>query len=76
MGVRPCVFKMLYKPGHRNVQSTIPAIVTVWTKHENFKADAADLDIDRFANNGIDGHQMDQTMAKTECRAKNQNFFF
>ena len=26
----------------------IPAIVNVWTKHENFKADAADLDIDRF----------------------------
>ena len=25
-----------------------PAIVNVWTKHENFKADAADLDIDRF----------------------------
>ena len=30
------------------VQSPIPAIINVWAKHENFKADAADLDIDRF----------------------------
>ena len=36
-------------------------ILTYGPKHENFKADAAALDIDRFAKNG---HQMDEIMEK------------
>ena len=46
--VRPCIFKKLYKPDHPNLKSPIPANVNVWTKRRNFKADAVDLDIDRF----------------------------
>ena len=48
----------------------------IWTKHENFKANAADLDIDQFCKNGTDGHQMDQVIGKPEGSAKNQNFVF
>ena len=47
-GERAHIFKKLYKWGHPNVLSPFPAIVNLWTKHVNFKADAADLDIDRF----------------------------
>ena len=49
LGVTPCVSEKLYKPDHPNTQSPIRAIVNVRTnKHDNFKADAADPDIDRF----------------------------
>ena len=54
---------------------SFPLMLTFIPKHENFKADAADLEID-FAKNGTNGHQMDQIMGKTECSAKNQNFGF
>ena len=42
----------------------IPAIIVyVWIKHEDFKANEADLHIlVDFAKNDIDGHQMDQIM--------------
>ena len=46
---------------HPDHPDPIPAIANVWTKHENFKADVADLIkilID-FAMNGTDGHQME-----------------
>ena len=47
--VRPCIVKKLYKPDHLIYSSPLPLMLTHGPKHENFKEDAADLDIDRFS---------------------------
>ena len=54
----------------------ISANVNDEAKHENLKADAADLILIDFAKSGTNGHRMDQTMGKTGCSAKNHNFVF
>ena len=56
-GVRPGVYKKLYKQdkwpvGHPLYSPPFPLMLTYGPKHEKFKADAADLDIDRFCYEG------------------------
>lgn len=41
-----------------------PCIVSVWIKHENSKAEAADLDIDRFPEEWHRWESNDQIMEK------------
>ena len=52
-------------------------VLNFWPSYVNTKTSKSMRQIQvliDFAKNATDGHQMDQTMGKTVCSAKNQNF--
>ena len=51
-------------------------MLTYGLKREDFKDDAADLDIDRFREEWYRWASNGPNNGKTECGTKNQNFFF